>query len=139
MIYRAIVVDNRDPRNAGRIKVNIPHLGGGGATDWIWPVITSGFWVIPKPGDQVWVAFEAGDEEMPVWLGAIKPEGSYTDPNTGISLEDVRNLLYRLVHLERRVASLEAVHDYSWSDAPTYGLGDPGVTNHPGNFPDHVH
>lgn len=131
MIYRAIVVDNRDPRKAGRIKVRIPHLGGAGVTDWIWPVIASGFWVIPDPGDQVWVSFEAGDEEMPVWLGGIKPDVQYTDPNTGINLKDVRNLLYRLIHLERRVASLEAIHAHSWSDAPPEGLGGSGVSVHP--------
>lgn len=139
MIYRAVVTDNRDPQRLGRLRVQVPHLGGSGATDWIWPLISPGFWVIPEAGEQVWVSFEAGDEEMPVWLGAIKPRGNYKDPYTGVNLKDVRNLLYRLVHLEQRVASLEAIHDHSWSDAPLYALGDPGVTDHPGDYPEHVH
>lgn len=131
MIYRAFVVDNRDPSKLGRMKVSIPHLGGSGHTDWIWPMIPNGHWVIPKPGEQVWVTFEAGDTETPVWIGAIKPIASYKDPNTGINLKSIRNLLYRVLHLERRVASLEAIHAHSWSDAPDGGLGDPGVTAHP--------
>lgn len=108
MIYRAVVVDNRDPRKSGRIKVNIPHLGGSGATDWIWPVIASGFWVIPDPGDQVWVAFEAGDEEMPVWLGGIKAVGSYVDPYSGDELGIVGQLLHRVRELEERLAAHES-------------------------------
>lgn len=139
MIYRAVVTDNRDPQKLGRLRVQIPHLGGAGTTDWIWPVVTGGHWVIPAPGEQVWIAFEAGDEETPVWMGSIKPRSQYKDPNTGIDLKDVRNLLYRIVHLERRVASLEAVHDQTWSDAPLYDLGDAGVTDHPGDSPGHVH
>jgi hypothetical protein len=115
MIYRAVVTDNRDPRKLGRLRVQIPHLGGGGATDWIWPIVPNGFWVIPRSGEQVWVMFEAGDQEMPAWLGSIKPRAEYTDPNTGTELGSVGNLLYRVVQLEEdvqelfsRVAALES-------------------------------
>lgn len=139
MIYRAVVADNRDPQKRGRLKVIIPHLGGNSTTDWIWPLIPLGYWVIPDPGEHIFVAFEAGDEETPVWIGTVRTDPDYVDPYTGINLKNVRNLLYRILHLERRVASLEAIHEYTWTDAPEYALGDPGVTDHPGDYPEHVH
>jgi hypothetical protein len=79
MIYRAIVRDSRDPSGKGRIKVSIPSQTGTSAGDWIWPVVSSGYIVTPKAGDQVWVAYENGDVEMPVWLGATKARPSYDD------------------------------------------------------------
>lgn len=66
---RAICTDNRDPDNLGRIKVMIPRRTGASTTDWIWPVVTTGFFVLPDPGDQVWVDYEDGDLSFPVWLG----------------------------------------------------------------------
>lgn len=140
MIYRAVVTHNRDPRKLGRIRVVMPHIDSANKpTNWIYPLISDGFWVIPKIGDHVFVAFEAGDAEMPLWIGAVRTEPHYVDPNTEIDLKNVANLLYRILHLERRVASLEYVHNYEWEDAPYYDLGDPGVTDHPGNEPGHVH
>lgn len=79
MIYRAIVRDSRDPSGKGRIKVSIPSQTGAGASDWIWPVLGAGYIVVPKAGDQVWVAYENGDNEVPVWLGATKTSANYAN------------------------------------------------------------
>ena len=79
MIYRAIVSDNRDPRSKGRLKVSIPVLFGANVTDWIWPMVSAGYHVIPDPGAQVWVAFENGDKETPVWMGEAKPTARYAN------------------------------------------------------------
>lgn len=95
-VYRAFVRDVRDPAGDGRIRVTIPAISGDSPTDWIYPVIGFGYWVTPKPGDQVWVLFEAGDEDNPVWLGATKPNAAY------------KNLASRVASLETRVAALEA-------------------------------
>lgn len=72
MIYRAIVADSRDSSNNGRVRVMIPALSGSAVSDWIWPVISAGILAVPEAGDQVWVAFENGDRDVPVWLGATK-------------------------------------------------------------------
>ena len=66
---RAIVVDNRDPSHRGRLKVQIPTQTGSSSTDWIWPVVTSDPLLLPKPGEQVWVDYEGGDTDFPIWVG----------------------------------------------------------------------
>lgn len=81
-IYRAVVVSNSDPINKGRIKVLIPQVLGDNTTGWLeacLPVIlqvstattnnaaitTTG----PEIGKGVWVMFESGDPDYPVWVG----------------------------------------------------------------------
>ena len=106
MIYRAIVRDNRDPNKAGRLKVSVPALTGSTPTDWIWPLVTSGYIVLPKAGEQVWIGFEAGDQENPVWLGKTTETGTYSVGNTPVG--DVSLLLQRVRQLEQEVTSLKA-------------------------------
>ena len=95
MIYRAVVADVRDPADRGRIKVMIPALSGTAKGEWVWPVVSAGYVVTPDVGDQVWVVFENGDKETPVWLGATQDAPGY------------RTLLERVVALEERVTALE--------------------------------
>lgn len=89
MIYRAIVADSRDPAGKGRLRVLIPSLSGSAISDWIWPVVASGYVVVPESGDQVWVTFENGDSDVPVWLGQTKPDAT------------VQSLLNRIEYLEQ--------------------------------------
>lgn len=103
---RAIVTDNRDPSKRGRIKVQIPTKTGKKATDWIWPVVTSGFTVIPKPGDQVWVLYEGEDHNYPVWVGKTAVTTSYKN-SAKRDLKNVSLLLERVRTLEEKVATLE--------------------------------
>jgi hypothetical protein len=106
VIYRAVVRDNRDPQKKGRIRVTIPQVMGKKPTDWIWPVVSSGFLVLPKAGDQVWVAFEGGDEDVPVWVGKTATTTSYKSGNVNVG--DVSALLERVKELEDRVSALES-------------------------------
>lgn len=95
MIVRAIVSNANDPSGKGRIKVTVPSQSGAGPGDWIWPCISGGYFVKPRPGAQVWVVFENGDKDTPVWLGATKEDPAYDD------------LLARISDLEDRVTALE--------------------------------
>lgn len=106
MIYRALVRDSRDPAKKGRIKVSIPQVFGNEVTDWIWPVINSGFLVVPKSGEQVWVAFEGGDRERPTWLGKTAVTGAYKTEGGPVGRLDV--LLDRIQQLEDDVEQLQA-------------------------------
>lgn len=103
---RAIVTDARDPSKRGRLKVQIPSKTGKKSTGWIWPVVSSGFLVLPKPGDQVWVLYEGGDDKYPVWLGKALVTKSYKNPS-GRDLKNVSLLLERLRTLEEKVEELE--------------------------------
>ena len=37
--YRAVIVDNADPKNLGRVKMVVPQVSGENVTDWAWPVL----------------------------------------------------------------------------------------------------
>jgi uncharacterized protein involved in type VI secretion and phage assembly len=73
--YRAIVTSNEDPEMRGRLMVNVPSLLGETEIGWAMPCLPYGggsdlgFYMIPKPGDGVWVEFEAGRLSYPIWSG----------------------------------------------------------------------
>ena len=70
--YRGFVVDNKDPENLGRIKLKVPEVWGGGTHDyWAFPKTWSGdnhgIQIIPSIGEMVWVEFEQGHPEVPIY------------------------------------------------------------------------
>jgi uncharacterized protein involved in type VI secretion and phage assembly len=87
--YRGLVVDNQDPENLGRLRVRVPRvLGPDVVTGWATPCVpyggdrNQGFFCIPDAGASVWVEFEAGDLEFPIWVGMFwsKPGGESESP-----------------------------------------------------------
>ena len=90
--YRGIVVDNKDPENLGRLKVRVPAvLGNEVVTGWAMPCLPyggapdQGFFFVPEVGAGVWVEFEAGDLEFPIWVGTYwaRPGGNSEVPKPG--------------------------------------------------------
>lgn len=82
--YRGFVVDNADPEQLGRLKLKVPSvLGSEVVTGWATPCVpyggdaNQGFLFIPEKDSGVWVEFEEGDLEFPIWVGAFwsKPGG----------------------------------------------------------------
>lgn len=82
--YRGFVVDNADPEQLGRLKVKVPSvLGNDVVTGWAVPCVpyggdaNLGFLFIPEVNAGVWVEFEEGDLEFPIWVGTFwsKPGG----------------------------------------------------------------
>ncbi|HEY2946874.1 MAG TPA: phage baseplate assembly protein V [Micromonosporaceae bacterium] len=76
--YRGFVVDNADPEQLGRLKLRVPSvLGGDIVTGWALPCVpyggdaNQGFLFIPEVGAGVWVEFEEGDLEFPLWVGTF--------------------------------------------------------------------
>lgn len=109
-VYRALVHDVRDPADAGRIKVTIPAISGGAPTDWIWPVVSAGYVVRPKPGDQVYVMFEAGDVDNPVWIGKVAPSAygvNKTATGYATLIERVEELEDDVTTLQGQVSTLQ--------------------------------
>lgn len=83
--YRAFVVDNADPEKLGRLKLKIPGvLGSEVVSGWAWPcapyggAANQGFYFIPEVDSAVWVEFESGSLDSPIWVGTFwaKPGGN---------------------------------------------------------------
>jgi hypothetical protein len=69
-VYRAVVVDNKDPQNKGRLKLRIPQVLADTTTEWAWATNRPGIAGVTVPiGTAVWAMFEGGDPSFPVWIG----------------------------------------------------------------------
>lgn len=74
--YRGVVVDNLDPEKRGRIQVMIPSVSKEGRRSWALPCVPMaadkvGIYTIPPKNAQVWIDFEEGDPDRPVWSGCF--------------------------------------------------------------------
>lgn len=76
--YRATVTKTNDPLKMGRIKVKCPKVLGDFESNWCLPCLPPGYQGIPKVGDLVWIEFEEGNPDLPIWCGVWYKEQSYT-------------------------------------------------------------
>jgi uncharacterized protein involved in type VI secretion and phage assembly len=72
--YRARVSNNIDPLQTGRILVELPGITNFLPSTWAMPCLPfagtqSGFFVVPAIGSGVWIEFEQGDLDKPIWTG----------------------------------------------------------------------
>jgi len=75
--FRGFVGDNQDPQKRGRLKLLVPSVFGDTQTDWALPCAPygglggQGLFMIPDTDAQVWVEFEEGDVNRPIWVGTF--------------------------------------------------------------------
>lgn len=74
--YRAIVVDTKDDEKRGRIKVKCPAIYGEDLSPYCEPCVPyaydkGGDFVLPKKNDFIWIEFENGDIEKPIYRGGL--------------------------------------------------------------------
>ncbi len=72
--YRGVVVSNDDPSMLGRIEVSVPEVYGEGRSAWATPCAPPdggrlGSLAVPNEGTGVWVEFERGQLDSPIWSG----------------------------------------------------------------------
>jgi uncharacterized protein involved in type VI secretion and phage assembly len=72
--YRASVINNIDPMKKGRIQVQVADVNGLTPSTWAMPCLPvaglqTGFYTVPPVGAGVWVEFEQGDPDYPIWVG----------------------------------------------------------------------
>lgn len=72
--YRGIVSDNQDPLMIGRVRARVPDVMGDLESGWAMPCLPfagdgMGFFALPKVGAGVWIEFEHGDPDYPIWSG----------------------------------------------------------------------
>jgi hypothetical protein len=75
--YRGTVVDNQDEPPSGRLLVSVPGIV---ITNWAMPCVpltdvAMGTFMRPRIGANVWVEFERGDPDKPIWVGSWWGEG----------------------------------------------------------------
>jgi hypothetical protein len=74
--YRGTVTNNLDPLQLGRVQVRVPAVLGEGTNSWALPSSPYagpgvGLFLVPPIGANVWVEFEGGDPEQPIWCGCF--------------------------------------------------------------------
>lgn len=74
--YRGKVAATRDPLHLGRIQVQVPAIFGTETTSWALPCTPYagkdiGFFTVPPVGTNIWVEFEEGDPDYPIWSGCF--------------------------------------------------------------------
>jgi len=92
-VFPAVVIDNVDPDNLGRIKVRLPQMHTSGKRGYeAWARVATlmagknrGSWFIPDANDEVLVVFEAGDVTRPyvigsMWNGTSSPPETMSNP-----------------------------------------------------------
>ena len=81
--YRGTVLNNIDPLQTGRLLVQVPDVYGLGTSSWATACVPltgkqAGTWFVPQIGAGVWVEFEKGDPDYPIWSGCFW--GSAAEP-----------------------------------------------------------
>jgi uncharacterized protein involved in type VI secretion and phage assembly len=70
------VIDNMDPLQIGRMMVQVPDVSNVLPSTWAMPCLPfcgtqSGFFIVPEIGSGVWVEFEQGNVDYPIWVGCF--------------------------------------------------------------------
>jgi len=74
--YRGLVLNNIDPMQLNRLMVQVPDVGGLIPGTWAMPCvpvagIQNGMVALPMIGSGVWIEFEQGDADYPIWVGCF--------------------------------------------------------------------
>jgi len=74
--FRATCVNNIDPMMLGRIQVIVPDVSNVMLSSWAMPCVPvaglqMGFYSVPPIGAGVWVEFEKGNSDYPIWVGCF--------------------------------------------------------------------
>jgi hypothetical protein len=73
--YRGTVINNIDPLQIGRIQVSVPDVSVIPGS-WAMPCLPiagkqEGVFMVPQLGAGVWVEFEQGNPDYPIWVGGF--------------------------------------------------------------------
>jgi uncharacterized protein involved in type VI secretion and phage assembly len=133
----AIVTNNKDPDGLGRVKVKLPWMADAAETDWariVAPMAGAGrgVYFLPEVDDEVLVAFEHGNPELPYVLGALwngkdKPPEANSDGKN-----DIRSIKSRSGHVIRLTDTKDAekieIVDKSGKNSIVFSTKDGSIT-----------
>jgi hypothetical protein len=99
--YRATVLNNIDPNQKGRLMLTIPDVLGLIPSSWAEPCVPlagptgppMGVYMVPPIGTGVWVEFEQGDPNFPIWVGCRWGAASDVPPAANQGLPTSPNIV----------------------------------------------
>lgn len=85
--YRGIVTDNKDDQGKGRLKAKVQDVLGDNESGWAMPCTPYagkgvGLFLIPPKDAWVWIEYEHGDPDYPIWTGCFWGEKSEVPKET---------------------------------------------------------
>lgn len=85
--FRGVVVNTLDPQQRGRIMAIVPGVGDA-PLSWATPCLPgaglrTGLFVLPPVGASVWIEFEQGDVDYPIWTGGFWESAAEVPARTG--------------------------------------------------------
>ncbi len=101
--YRGTVVNNVDPQNTGRLQVTVPDVSNIQTSTWAMPSAAiagsqSGFFAVPPIGSNVWVEFEQGNSDYPIWSGCFWGSSSEVPPSATAAPSGVQCIVLQSVN-----------------------------------------
>ena len=74
--FRGTVINNLDPMKLGRVQAMVPDVSALLPTSWAMPCLPiagkqMGAHFVPQVGSGVWIEFEHGDPDFPIWVGCF--------------------------------------------------------------------
>jgi hypothetical protein len=92
--YRGTVTNNIDPEFTGRVQAIVPDVVGLLPSSWAVPCVPlagptgppMGVYMVPPIGAGVWIEFEHGDPNYPIWSGCIWGSPSDIPPAARLGL-----------------------------------------------------
>jgi uncharacterized protein involved in type VI secretion and phage assembly len=114
--YRGVVTDTLDPLRLGRIRAKVPDVLGREECGWALPCAPfggsgTGLFCLPKQGAPVWIEFEHGDPDYPIWVGVF-----WTNP------ADRPPALLAPTPFQQVILRSEAGNQITLDDSPSGGI-----------------
>ena len=87
--YRGTVFNNIDPEFRGRIQAIVPAVTGLIPSTWALPCVPfagklEGFFAVPQLLSGVWIEYEDGNPEKPIWVGGFWGDQAEVPPKAMI-------------------------------------------------------
>lgn len=113
--YRGVVTDNKDDEGLCRIRATVPALLGEHPCAWALPCAPfagdgQGQVMLPPIGANVWIEFEAGRLDAPIWSGGFWSSGQRPTPDAPETRMIVSAKNHRIV-FDDEAGTIEVLHD----------------------------
>ncbi len=125
-VVTAIVTDNKDPDNAGRVRVALPWLDAEHVSGWARVVVPGGgrnrgIVFLPEVNDEVLVAFHHGDPGRPMVMGGLHNGKDKFPDHKGAGHTDRGKTTQRGLYSDQHALTFT---DKTGAEAITLGLRD---------------